>query len=129
MSGGSAMGSADLGLLRQCEEVLNAIEAADDVESVVAAMRAHAGSARVQEVACGALRHLTGADAENRIRAGTVGAVEAVAAAMRAHAGNAGVQEAAGAALFSLRNMVTNAENRTRAVTAGAVEAVAAAMR
>ena len=42
MSGESATGSASLGLLRQCEEGLKAIEAAADVESMVAAMRAHA---------------------------------------------------------------------------------------
>jgi hypothetical protein len=96
MSGESATGSANLGLLRQCEEGLKAskaIEAAADVESVMAAMRAHAESAGVQEAACGALVHLTGNDAENKTRAGTAGAIEAVAAAMRAHAGSAGVQQ------------------------------------
>jgi hypothetical protein len=89
------MGSANLGLLRQGEEGLKAIEAAADVESVVTAMRTHAGSARVQETACSALLRLTHNDAENRTRAGTAGAVEAVAAAMRAHMRSADVQEEA----------------------------------
>ena len=129
MSGESATGSANLGLglLRQCEEGIKAIEAAADVESVVAAMRAHTGSAGVQEAACRALIMLTYNDAENRTRAGTAGAVEAVAAAMRAHAGSAGVQEAACTALMQLT--FKGAENVTRAGTAGVGEAVAAAMR
>jgi tryptophan synthase beta subunit len=62
------------------------------VEAMAAAMRAHMGSAGVQEAACSALRNLTLKDAENRTRAGTAGVVEAVAAAMRAHAGSADVQ-------------------------------------
>jgi hypothetical protein len=57
-------------------------------------MRAHAGSASVQEQACWALRSLAGGtNVENKTRVRTAGAVEAVAAAMRAHAGSAGVQE------------------------------------
>jgi hypothetical protein len=113
MSGVSATGSANLGLLRQCVERLNAIKAAADVEPVVAAMSA--------------LTNLIHNDAENRTRAGTAGAVEAVAAAMRAHAGSAGVQEAACTALMQLT--FKGAENVTRAGTAGVGEAVAAAMR
>jgi hypothetical protein len=125
MSGESATGSANLGLglFRQCEEGFKAIEAAADVESVVAAMRAHTGSAGVQEAAC---LHIGRLAEGNRTRAGPTGAVEAVAAAMRAHAESAGVQEAACGALQSL---VCNDNNETRAGTAGAVEAVAAAMR
>jgi hypothetical protein len=65
------------------------------VEAVAAAMRAHAGSAGVQEEALSALRNLTANHAANKTRAVTAGAVEAVAAAMQAHAGSASVQEAA----------------------------------
>jgi hypothetical protein len=50
MSGESATGSAILGLLGQCEEELKAIEAAVDVESVVAAMRGREESAEMQEM-------------------------------------------------------------------------------
>jgi hypothetical protein len=88
------MGSANLGLLRQCEEGLKAIEAAADVKSVVTAMRAHAGSAGVQKAACCALTDLV-INAKNKTRAGTAGAIEVVVAAMRTHMGKAGVQEAA----------------------------------
>jgi|AntAceMinimDraft_1070359.scaffolds.fasta_scaffold12538_5 hypothetical protein len=53
MSGESATGSASLGLLGQREEELKVIEAAADVESVVAAMRSgREGSAGLQEMAC-----------------------------------------------------------------------------
>ena len=100
MSRESATGSANLGLLRQCEEGLKAIEAAADVESVVAAMRGREGSAEIQKAACLhvgrlALGNLILTDEGNRTRAGTAGAVEAVSAAVRAHTGSAGVQVAA----------------------------------
>jgi hypothetical protein len=53
MSSKSTTGSANLGILRQCEqEGLDAIEAAGDVDTVVAAMRGREGNARVQEMAC-----------------------------------------------------------------------------
>ena len=91
-SGESATGSAKLGRLRQCEEGLKAIEAAVDVESVVAAMRGREESAEVQKAAC---LHIGRLAEGNGTRAGTAGAVEAVAAAVRAHTGSAGVQVAA----------------------------------
>jgi hypothetical protein len=112
-SGESAAGSAKLGRLRQCEEGLKAIEAAVDVESVVAAMRGREESAEVQKAAC---LHIGRLAEGNMTRAGTAGAVEAVAAAVRAHAGSAGLQEAACQALVQLTG--TDERNRTRAGTA-----------
>jgi hypothetical protein len=63
------------------------------VECVVAAMRAHAGNAGLQNCGCAALNNMTFDNAENRIKAGSAGAVECVVAAMRAHAGYGDVQE------------------------------------
>jgi hypothetical protein len=62
---------------------------------VAAAMRAHAGSAGVQQQACGALRNLTANHAENTTRARNAGAKELAEAAMKAHSGNEKVGEQA----------------------------------
>ena len=64
-----------------------------DFEAVVAAMRAHASSAGVQEKGCRALSNMTAFNDANKVKAGGAGAIEAVEAAMRAHASNADVQE------------------------------------
>ena len=73
---------------------------------MVAAMRAHAGSAGVQEQACRALLNLA-CNADNSSIA-AAGGIEAVVAAMRAHAGSA-VQVQACRALLSLAS--NNADN------------------
>ena len=70
-----------------------AIAAAGGIEAVVAAMRAHAGSAVVQEYARWALCNLAFNNADNQFAIAAAGGIEAVVAAMRAHAGSAGVQE------------------------------------
>ena len=97
----------------------------NNLEAVVAAMRAHSGHAGVQEAGCRALWNMTLNDG-NKVKAGGAGAIEAVVAAMRAHSGYAGVQEAGCSAL---RNMTANDGNRLKAGGAGAIEAVVAAMR
>ena len=78
------------------------VGSAGAVEAVIAAMRAHASNAGVQEPGCGALRSMT-VNADNQVKAGRAGAVEAVVAAMRAHASNAGVQEHGGVVLGRLK--------------------------
>jgi hypothetical protein len=64
------------------EEV--AIAAAGGVEAVLAAMRAHAADAMVQQIGCGALVSLAVND-ENKVAIAAAGGVEAVLAAMSAH--------------------------------------------
>jgi len=64
---------------------------------------------------------------DNKIKAGSAGAVECVAAAMRTHAGHAGVQEHGCWALTSMTSV--NDDNSVKAGSAGAIECVAAAMR
>mmetsp|Transcript_25912 Transcript_25912/g.82501 ORF Transcript_25912/g.82501 Transcript_25912/m.82501 type:complete len:83 (+) Transcript_25912:43-291(+) len=80
-------------------------------------MRAHAGNAGVQELACGALGSMCIDSPDNGARAGGGGAVEAVMAAMRAHAGNGGVQDAACSALEVL--ITASPDNKARAGAAG----------
>ena len=96
-------------------------------QAVVAAMRAHASSAPVQEYGCQALCNMTYNNVDNKIKAGSAGAVECVAAAMRTHAGHAGVQEHGCWALTSMTSV--NDDNSVKAGSAGAIECVAAAMR
>jgi len=63
---------------------------------IVAAMRAHAANAAVQEQACGALGNITGYDTQGYAHAQAVadaGALPQIVAAMRAHAANATVQQ------------------------------------
>ena len=99
--------SLDSGMsVRSLISFVNNIEellCAGGVETVVAAMRAHASSAGVQQQACGALRNLSAGNAENKTVIGNAGGVEAVVAAMRAHASSAGVQEQARGALRILK--------------------------
>ena len=64
----------------------------NNLEAVVAAMRAHSSNAGVQEAGCGALRNMTANDG-NKVKAGGAGAIEAVVAAMRAHSSNACVRQ------------------------------------
>ena len=52
---------------------LEALLCARGIEAVVAAMRAHASSAGVQEQACGALRNLANGNDENRAAIGKAG--------------------------------------------------------
>ena len=73
----------------------------------------------------GALRNMA-CNADNKVKAGSAGAIEAVVAAMRAHASNAGVQEQGCRALINLTN---NDANQVKAGSAGAIDAVVAAMR
>ena len=74
-----------------------------------------------------ALGNMTFDNVDNRIKAGSAGAVECVVASMRAHAGNADVQ---GSGCCALGNMIfDNADNRIKAGSAGAVECVVTAMR
>jgi len=72
-----------------CDNVGNKIRAgnAGAVEFTLAAMRAHAGSDKVQTQACQALRDMLdcGGDAGNVTRAMNAGAVEVVEAALRGH--------------------------------------------
>ena len=97
-----------------------------DFAQLVATMRAHAGNVDAQEQGCRALVNLT-VNYDNKVKAGSAGAVEAVVAAMRAHASNAGVQEQG---CLALRNMTGNNDaNQVKAGSAGAIEAVVAAMR
>ena len=44
----------------------------------------------MQEQGCWAFRNMTANNSDNKVKAGSAGAVEAVVAAMRAHASNAG---------------------------------------
>ena len=67
--------------------------------AVVAAMRAHASSAPVQEYGCGALWNMT-VNADNKVKAGSAGAIETVVAAMRSHPSNADVQHRGCGALW-----------------------------
>ena len=77
---------------------------------MVAAMRAHAGSAGVQEPACRALCNLASSNADQPILPSPQRAGRAVVAAMRTHAGSAEVQERACAALRNLA--CSNADNK-----------------
>ena len=67
---------------------------------------------------------MTSCNADNRIKAGSAGAVEAVVAAMCEHAGHAGVQENGCRALA----FMSCSDNTARMVSAGAGEAVWAAL-
>jgi hypothetical protein len=113
------------------------------VEAVAAAMRAHAGSAEVQEAACfehwdrhhsdnhpvcgRVLRNLTTSSVQNESRALNAGAIEAVVTAMSSHEDCALVQETASVAM---RNLIGgNVKYTARAGVAGAVEALVKAMR
>jgi len=80
-----------------------------DFAQLVATMRARAGNAGVLEYGCRALESTTFIDADNRVKAGSAGAVEAVVAAMRAHASNAGVQKRGGLVLGQLKGSATAA--------------------
>jgi hypothetical protein len=63
----------------------------------------------VLEYGCRALESTTFIDADNRVKAGSAGAVEAVVAAMRAHASNAGVQKRGGLVLGQSKGSATAA--------------------
>ena len=111
--------------------VTNAIQSIPQYETtknfaqLVAAMRAHASNADVQHRGCGALWNMT-VNADNKVKAGSAGAIEAVVASMCAHTSNAVVQHQGCGALW---NMTVNADNQAKAGNAGAIEAVVAGMR
>ena len=100
------------------------------VAAVVAALRAHAASAGVQQWGCRALGNVcTGTDAAGVARkqaAADAGAVAAVVAALRAHAASAGVQEEW---CYALANVCAGTDaaglaRRQAAADAGALDAV-----
>jgi hypothetical protein len=103
------------------------------IEAVVAAMRAHADSARLQVIACMVLcAHVCptcvlGAPCEvNILRARNAGALEAAVAALRRH-----TDRKVQISVCSLLQILpySSEESRTIAASAGAIEAVVEAMR
>ena len=97
------------------------------VKAVLAAMRCHESSPRLQVAACGAMRSLSTNNTDNRAEIGSCGGVEAVLAVMRCHESSADVQAAACGAL---RSLSTNTPvNRAKVHSCGGIEAVLAAMR
>jgi hypothetical protein len=65
-------------------------------------------------------------NADNRVKAGNVGAVEAAVAAMHRYIGSTGMQRDACSALSFI--IYDNADNRAKAGNTGAIEAAVAAM-
>mmetsp|Transcript_31566 Transcript_31566/g.74082 ORF Transcript_31566/g.74082 Transcript_31566/m.74082 type:complete len:156 (+) Transcript_31566:44-511(+) len=78
-----------------------AIAAAGGIKAVVEGMKAHEGSAGVQEQGCGALVNLAIND-KNKEAIAAAGGIEAVVEGMKAHKGSAGVQEQGCGALLNL---------------------------
>lgn len=92
--------------------------------TVVAAMRAHIGSAGVQKAGCNTLAGVALPDA-NKATVAAAGAVEAIASAMLAHAGSADVQVIA---CWALGNIACLAANQAKIAAAGGIELAAAAL-
>jgi hypothetical protein len=92
-------------------------------------MAAHASSVAVQEQACMALKIFVTEEQNNhnnRVKAGSVGAIEAVVAAIKAHSDNARLLTSG---CWVLVNLTVGIDaNRERAVVAGAVDVVMAAL-
>jgi hypothetical protein len=99
----------------------------DGVTSVLAAMRAHPGHARVQSAACDALSHFVALDAANCATAGAAGGLAAVVAAMTRHTADLEVALDGCTALVYLTQ--NHPQSAAAALDAGAVTAALAAMR
>ncbi|KAJ1616763.1 armadillo-type protein [Pavlovales sp. CCMP2436] len=108
----------------------DAAVAAGVLPALVAAMRAHAASAAVQERACWALIIITAAQGDVRKQAAAdAGALPQIVAAMRAHAADAAVQERACWALIIITAGTGAQGDARRQAAADALPQIVAAMR
>ena len=111
------------------QDQFNQFVESGDCGAVVAAMRADAGEARVQEWGCQAVRVMSyrgDADTDKRIAA--AGGIEVVVAALKRF--GAEDIEVVKQACMALQNVCTgNADNKKAIASAGGVEAVVSALR
>jgi Caspase domain len=96
------------------------------IEIALAALKAHASSAKVQEEACTVLGNLCSVGA-NQTKASSLGAIEQVVAALRRHADTSGVQQYGFKAMGRLTS--NNEANKAKAGSAGIIELAIAALR
>ena len=90
-------------------------------------MRAHCGSATLQEDGCAVLRIVAGSSEDRSVAVASAGGIEAVVRAMGDHKGSTGVQKYGCGAL---RNLAAGSEDiRAAVATVGGIEAVVNAMQ